>query len=114
MPVVVLTSDLASGSQVAGAAKAAGIACSTALGPKSLADKAPGCGLVMIDLTTSGLDIAATVQSLRQLDPAPRIIAFGPHVHEARLQAAADAGCDAVLSRGQFFHQVEALIRDVG
>jgi DNA-binding NarL/FixJ family response regulator len=111
MAVVVLTSDIACGSQVAAAAKAAGATCSTALGPKSLAEKAPGCSLVMIDLTTPGLDIAAVAQSLRALNPPPRIVAFGPHVHEERLQAAADAGCDVVLSRGQFYREAEQLIR---
>ena len=114
MAVVVLTEDLACGSQVAAAAKMAGVPCATALGPKSLAEKAPGCSLVMIDLTTSNLDIAAEVQSLSSLQPPPRIVAFGPHVHEQRLAAAAAAGCHAVLTRGQFHHQAEELIRTWG
>jgi hypothetical protein len=41
---------------------------------------------------------------------ATRVIAFGPHVHEDRLAAARAAGCDSVLSRGQFFSQAENVL----
>jgi hypothetical protein len=45
----------------------------------------------------------------------PTIIAFGPHVHEALLDAATQAGCDEVFSRGQFFAQLDEIIsRNLG
>ena len=40
----------------------------------------------------------------------PTIVAFGPHVHEERLAAAREAGCDEVVSRGQFFAQLDAIL----
>ena len=40
-----------------------------------------------------------------------RVVAFGPHVHEQRLAAARDAGCDLVVSRGQFFSQLETILK---
>ena len=55
---------------------------------------------VVIDLETPGLDIAALMSGLPAVDK-PRVVAFGPHVHERLLNAARDAGCDAVLTRGQ-------------
>lgn len=105
MSVVVLSSDLATGSQIHAAAKGAQVSCATALGPRSLFEKAPGAKLVLIDLTTPELDVAGVVQALKALDAPPAVVAFGPHVHTARLQAAAEAGCDAVLTRGQMHSQ---------
>ena len=67
--------------------------------------------LVLVDLTTRGLDIASLVERARALaDSRPTIIAYGPHVHEAVLVAAEAAGCDQVLSRGQFMARVDASI----
>jgi len=39
------------------------------------------------------------------------VVAFGPHVHEERLAAAREAGCDEVLSRGEFFARVNAIVQ---
>src|SRR5690606_39867532 len=64
MSVVVLSSDLATGSQIHAAAKQAGAPCATALGPGSLMEKATGARLVLIDLTMPQLDVAETVQAL--------------------------------------------------
>lgn len=58
----------------------------------------------LIDLASlEAAQIAETVESLRtKLGTQVRMVAFGPHVQESRLAAAADAGCSPVLSRGQF------------
>mgnify|MGYP000141423721 CR=1 FL=1 len=49
------------------------------------------------------LDPLDLVPRLRGLDTPPgAIVAFGPHVHRAKLQAAQEAGCEEVFSRGQF------------
>ena len=59
--------------------------------------------MVLLDRTTSGLDPAVAVSELRShLQPPRTIIAFGPHVHERKLAAARETGCDQVLSRGEF------------
>lgn len=58
--------------------------------------------LVLMDLSTRDIDVRGTIERLRKLEhPPEKIVAFGPHVQTARLQAAAQAGADAVLTRGQ-------------
>ena len=42
---------------------------------------------------------------------ATRLVAFGPHVHKAKLAAAAAAGFGLVLSRGQFYAQMDELLK---
>ena len=67
--------------------------------------------LVILDLGMPGLDVRGVVARLRALRvPAAKIIAFGPHVHEALLQAARDAGCDTVLARGQFYARLDEIV----
>jgi hypothetical protein len=38
------------------------------------------------------------------------IVAYAPHVHEDRLRAATEAGCNEVLSRGQFDRQMDDIL----
>lgn len=64
---------------------------------------------VCVDLETPGLDVTAFVTAARQHGPIA-IVAYGPHVHEQRLAAAQKAGCDRVLSRGQFDRQLPELV----
>jgi hypothetical protein len=58
----------------------------------------------LIDLASLEVSqIEETIQGLRQkVGDQVRFVAFGPHVQESRLQAAEQAGCSPVLSRGQF------------
>jgi hypothetical protein len=63
--------------------------------------------LFCLDLSMAGAD----PQSLAALaTPAvlSRAIAFGPHVHTARLDAARAAGFGEVLTRGQFFSRIQS------
>lgn len=72
---------------------------------------AEAADLLVVDLSASTDDLAALVSQLRESRGARlRIVAFGPHVHEDRLAAAQAAGCDAVVSRGQFFSQIGAIL----
>lgn len=68
--------------------------------------------MLIVDLSTPSLDIAELVTAVkadgRQV---PTIIAFGPHVHEEWLAAAREAGCDRVVSRGQFMGQLDSLLQ---
>lgn len=67
--------------------------------------------VVCIDLETPDVDVAKIVGDLNAQDSRPiAIIAYAPHVHEALLTAARDAGCDEVLSRGKFHNQVEKVL----
>ncbi|TVQ61875.1 MAG: hypothetical protein EA379_05950 [Phycisphaerales bacterium] len=46
--------------------------------------------------------------------PPIRVLAFGPHVHTDRLQAARDAGAHDVLTRGAFANNLEDILLKLG
>ncbi len=54
--------------------------------------------------------IEGAVQALTCGFPGAKRIAFGPHVQHSRLEAAEQAGCEQVLSRGQLSSQVDRLM----
>jgi len=67
--------------------------------------------LVNLDLNMSEFNPRDLLASLRQLDPAPEaLVAYAPHVHEAKLAAAKEAGCDVVLSQGAFHRKISNLL----
>ena len=115
MPIYFLTSDLVFPSRVAGVAQQLGDKLETANSADALIAKlsgaaAPGA-VVLLDLNSAGVDPAAIVPRLKALPQPPQaIIAFGPHVHEQKLAAATAAGCDLVLTRGQFDAQMRDLL----
>lgn len=113
MAVVLLSRDLMGAARIEGAARLAGTGYRM-VGSLDAALEACAANrtlLLFVDLTTPGLDISQLVDRADALATgAPKIIAYGPHVHEAALAAAKSAGCDEVLSRGQFMSRVDALI----
>lgn len=116
MSVLILTSDLTTGSQAQGAATRQHRQAAIALSAAALIDKARANppSLVIVDLSLARLDIAAVAAELKALNPAPAIVAFGPHVHETKLNAARDAGCDLVLTRGQFASRIDEVFERYG
>jgi len=68
--------------------------------------------LVIIDLSLRDLNMESVMKALRDSLPGVPIIAYGPHVAGALLQAAADAGVDTVYTRGQFDHRMTEIISD--
>jgi DNA-binding response OmpR family regulator len=68
---------------------------------------------VVLDVELPHLDLAAIVRSL-PTDHRPRVIAFGPHMQTARLDAARAAGCDVVLSRGQISANIGRVLHSDG
>ena len=61
----------------------------------------------------SGLCIGACLEEgLHHADVAPdaRIIAIAPHVHVSKIETARAAGCDAVLTNGQFHGQMTEVL----
>lgn len=113
MSVLLLTTDLSCSSQVSGAAARLGVPLGTVMNPAQLMNRAAESSpaVVILDLNTPLLDCRELVPQLKALSSPPStIIAFGPHVHEARLAAAREAGCDRVLARGQFYAQVEQIL----
>ena len=112
MSILLLTSDLACSSQVSAAGARTGSAVEVVMNPARLMERAVETSpdLVLLDLNTPLLDCGQVVGQLKALATPPKVIAFGPHVHEARLTAAQEAGCDRVLARGQFYAQVDAIL----
>jgi DNA-binding NtrC family response regulator len=113
MAVVLLSGDLMGASRIEGAARLAGVDYQMIGSVDAAVDccAARPVALVMVDLATSRLDVASLVERLKgRTDNVPAIVAYGPHVHEAVLDAAKAAGCDQVLSRGQFMSQAGAII----
>jgi DNA-binding response OmpR family regulator len=114
MTVVLLSSDLTVLPRVESTASRYGNAVRIASTSSQAIDfcNSEKAGLLIVDLATPSLDIGAVVNlSKSNAASAPRIVAFGPHVHEDKLAAAQVAGCDLVVSRGQFFSQLEAILR---
>ena len=72
----------------------------------------PGAsGIAVIDLTAAELDIQPTIELLKRHDI--RVIAIGPHVHEAKLEAAKSADCDYVLTKGQASRELPVFIEKI-
>jgi len=115
--VLFFTKDLLFSSRVAGVAQSRQIALSVVSdADQLLADtSANQVELVLLDLTTPSCDPKQLVPQLRRLARPPKaVVAFGPHVHEAKLAAAEEAGCDQVLSRGEFNNRMaEVLVKYV-
>lgn len=113
---LLLSNDLMLVSQVSGAAARGGGSLRTAANAEQLlaqlaSSPAP---LVILDLATPGLAIDQLVADVKAIQAgageALKLIAFAPHVHEARLAAAKQAGADRVLTRGQFHTQMDAIL----
>jgi DNA-binding NarL/FixJ family response regulator len=69
--------------------------------------------LVVIDLRLPDVNVAELVPGLRNANPQMSIVACGPHVHEQALASAAAAGCDEVITRGQFDRRLDALLAEL-
>ena len=113
--ILLLTKDLFFIPVLRSAAEQAGTTVAVAPSTESPAIEkldASQVNAVVIDLAgfpTSA--IGPTVTALRERFPTATINAFGPHVQEARLQAAEQANCDQVLTRGQFNRNTTELVR---
>ncbi len=100
--VILCSTDLMLISSVGGAAEARGFAFASVNSLQAAIEKATSIGcIVCLDLSAFCSDpnefaSAASPQLLA------RSIAFGPHVHTAKLDLARSAGIGRVMSRGQF------------
>ena len=113
-PGLLLSADLMFTSKICGTADSLGLrievlddACEAT--PR-LADTDYAC--LLIDLTVPGLDISNLIAGL-PAEKRPWVIAFGPHVQTARLEAARTAGCDEVLPRSRFSAELPQLLAQV-
>lgn len=112
MRVLALVSDLATQSQLSGAAARTGAELDLADSAEALLAKLPQTKprLVILDLSHPGLDPSQLLPRLRTSLPSIKVTAFGPHVHRERLTAAREAGCDLVMSRGQFHAEIDTIL----
>lgn len=113
MTVILVSSDLMAASNIRGAAQTLQISLTVTANIDAVVSQCDGesVRLVILDLSTPGLSPEAILPRLRgAANPPGAVVAFGPHVHQQRLEAAAAAGCDEVLTRGQIHAQAEALL----
>lgn len=114
MASILLSADLIFVSKLDAAAARGGTTIRTASSLKSLIEAATdqAATMVIVDLSLPGLDVGAAIERIRGLPHPPQtVIAFGPHVHTAKLAEAEKAGFDAVLSRGQFNAEMDDWLR---
>lgn len=110
---VLVSADLFFGAKVIGTAQALGLNVRQAFSQAALVDvlQAPLPRGVILDLMS-----AVTPAEVAALFPGPArplLIAFGPHVNTAALQAARDAGFDSVLPRSRFTETLPELLRQL-
>jgi DNA-binding response OmpR family regulator len=111
--VVLLSGDLMLASAAQGAVDKNGfqliVAPTSASALTACSDNA--IAIVVVDLRTTGLDLESLIRELRTTGDAPiHVMACGPHVHEATLARAAAAGCDEIVTRGEFDRRLDATL----
>jgi DNA-binding NarL/FixJ family response regulator len=112
--VLFLSSDLMFSSRVVGTAKELNVRVQLVADPSSLPQQITAdCRLVLIDLALDRLNLPSTVKAIKAAAPAAHVVAYGAHVDEAALADAREAGCDTVLTRGQFHKQYADLLGGV-
>lgn len=110
--IVFLSSDLMFTSTVSGVAGSMGkrLQCvGTVAKAASVISEADAAVRLIVDLSTPGLNLQDLAQSVGP-DVLASAIAYGPHVHEALLAQAQDAGIGTVISRGQFNAKLKELL----
>ena len=100
--VILCSTDLMLISSVSGVAEARGFAFASVNTLQAAIDNAKMAGsIVCLDLSAPFSDPHGFATSASP-ELLARSIAFGPHVHTAKLEAARAAGIGRVMSRGQF------------
>lgn len=114
MKLIILSRDLMFTSRLEGVARKLALTVAQASDMESaVAIVAAGdCRFLIVDLQLPNLDVKKLVDGVRASNAEPvQIIACGPHVHAQRLEAARQAGCDQVVSRGQLDREAEAILQ---
>ena len=108
MNVLGCISDLMSSTRLQDAARALGHECTVVRRPEAMIGALAGVDLVVADLDIATGDGVAAVRLAH--DAGVTVIAYGGHVAVERLQAARDAGAEAVLTRGDFVRRLPELL----
>jgi CheY-like chemotaxis protein len=108
-PTIALPADLMFGSRIRGAAAAAGAHVVLARSPADLLLRVAGTpdARVLLDLETSGLDVAATVEALRE--SGAYVVAFVSHTRADLIEIARTAGAQRVLARSALVRELPVL-----
>ena len=121
--ILYCASDLLWASKIKGTGDALGIVCRPVRNAEMLAARLADSDVraLIVDLEAGevGLGLIGQLRAHERgaagmgggLGGAIRILAFGPHVEKARLQAARDAGADAVYPRGAFADRLAELLQ---
>lgn len=111
--VVILTTDLVTSSRLSAICDQAGVQSqqvATMDAARSLlAADQPDWFVVDLESATCSSEDIATLRGAH--GGLLRVIAFGPHVHEQKLENARQAGADLVWTRGQIQRDFASLIR---
>ena len=112
MKTILLSNDLMLGSQVTQAARQvdADLEVIAQAGQLVAACDSAAPDQVILDLNNSLPAIAELIEQIRDVAPDARIIAIAPHVHVSKIETAQAAGCDAVLTKGQFHGQMTEVL----
>ena len=114
--VVIFTSDLMVASRLGATGEQSGI-CSqqvTSLAACCEAIRLHQPAWLVIDLETCQVEAADVAQLRGEHAGMLRVIAFGPHVLEQKLELARQAGCDLVWTRGQIHRDFATLVGGQG
>ena len=111
MTALLATTDLMATSTAHGAAAQARVELKTVSPNAALDAASEATRFIALDLTAKVADLATWASSIRTAAPQATLLAYGPHVHEARLEAARESGFDLVISRGQFYRQMTDYLR---
>ena len=112
---LILTRELFFGSKVTGTARELGfrvdMVSDVAQIRERLAQPGSNCRCLFVDLALPGLSLDELLAGLPTGDARPKVIAFGAHVHAARLDAAREAGCDEVLPHSRLSATLPEILR---
>ncbi len=110
--VLFFSDDLMFSSKIAGAVANSGAQMRCISTMSGLIDQltATPAAAVIVDLSCAAADPAAVVAAVKKIPGHGKVAAFGAHVQAGKLIAAEAAGCDLVITRGQFNAQVEQVV----
>jgi DNA-binding NarL/FixJ family response regulator len=106
-----LTQDLFFSSHVTFQAEKLGIPLQVVSSVEKLLAFQGTTGLVLIDLSLAKFQPATDLARLREIWPTARFVGYAPHVHESLMHEARQAGCEEVLTRGQFHAHMERVLK---
>jgi DNA-binding NarL/FixJ family response regulator len=117
--VFALAADMIFGAKIRATAQAVGVAILPARSPAHLIDLVTRAHagntlprLIIIDLDTRTLEIVETIQTLKSLAPATRILAYVSHTNTSAITEARTAGADKILARSAFTESLATLLTD--